>query len=398
MLNADRPDGPLGQSQASKNSTDLLVIGGGVMGLWAALKAARLGLKVHLVEKDTIGCGASGGLLGALMPYMPDKWDDKKQFQFRSLLALEDEINALEAMTGLSAGYRRSGRLIPFPKPHLRVIAERHEQDALRNWKDGDRQFYWRVEDHDVERHGVSAQSCASGLVVDTLAARVSPRAYIAVLRRALELNPQITLSEYNGLRSIDAHKSIATLQDGQTIAFGHIVIAAGYEAFPLLGAALSKPSDMVLGAPIKGQSALLRAKLDPASPVVFLNGIYIIPHEDGTVAIGSTSENSFALPFAIDGQLDALLERAFEVMPDLRSGDLIERWAGLRPRAIGREPMIGAVESAPNVIALAGGFKITFGLAHHLADAALTFVTGDQPQVPDNFLLKHHLTLAESS
>ena len=97
---------------------DLLIVGGGIMGLWAAVMADRAGLKTVLVERDRIGAGASGGVLGALMPYMPDRWDVKKQFQFDALVTLEQEIAGLEAQTGMSAGYRRSGRLMPLPQPH----------------------------------------------------------------------------------------------------------------------------------------------------------------------------------------------------------------------------------------------------------------------------------------
>lgn len=70
----------------------LLVVGGGIMGLWAAVKAERLGIETLLVEADRTGGGASGGLLGALMPHMPDRWSDKKQFQFDALVALEKRL------------------------------------------------------------------------------------------------------------------------------------------------------------------------------------------------------------------------------------------------------------------------------------------------------------------
>lgn len=108
MGKADNPPGPAGQS-----SVELLIVGGGIMGLWAAVHAERLGIETLLVDSARLGSGASGGLLGALMPHMPDKWSGKKQFQFDALVALESDIAALEATTGLSAGYRRSGRLIP---------------------------------------------------------------------------------------------------------------------------------------------------------------------------------------------------------------------------------------------------------------------------------------------
>jgi glycine oxidase len=96
MGKGDNPVASAGQSYA-----ELLIVGGGIMGLWAAVHAERLGIDTVLVEAGRLGEGASGGLLGALMPHMPDRWSDKKQFQFDALVALEREIETLEAATGL---------------------------------------------------------------------------------------------------------------------------------------------------------------------------------------------------------------------------------------------------------------------------------------------------------
>ena len=69
-----------------------------------------------------------------------------------------------------------------------------------------------------------------------------------------------------------------------------------------------------------------------------------------------------------------------------------MERWAGLRPKAIGRDPLVGTMPSCPDVIAVTGGFKITLGIAHKLADAALeTIVTGDAGNLPQSFRPEAH-------
>ena len=120
------------------------------MGLWAALKADRLGIPTLLLDAGTLASGASGGLLGALMAHVPDRWSEKKQFQFDALVSLETEIARLESETGLSSGYRRSGRLIPLPKPHLRDIALRHAQDARENWASAGHDFRWDVLEPDA--------------------------------------------------------------------------------------------------------------------------------------------------------------------------------------------------------------------------------------------------------
>ena len=72
-----------------------------------------------------------------------------------------------------------------------------------------------------------------------------------------------------------------------------------------------------------------------------------------------------------------------------------MERWAGLRPKAIDRDPMVGPHPDHPKVIALTGGFKVSFGLAHKLAEVALRSVYGEEMQLPDSFALQSHLAAA---
>ena len=67
---------------------DVLVVGAGVFGLTAALAFARAGQKVLLVDKAPgAGAGASGGLVGALSPVMPEHWNQRKAAHLRALNA-----------------------------------------------------------------------------------------------------------------------------------------------------------------------------------------------------------------------------------------------------------------------------------------------------------------------
>ncbi len=206
MVQADSLPDHQGQSPLP-SSAALLIVGGGIMGLWAALKADRLGIDTVLVDAGQTGSGASGGLLGALMPHMPDRWNDKKQFQFDALLTLEDEIAQLEAETGMSAGYRRCGRIIPLPKPHLRPIAERHRQEALTNWDQQGQRFHWHVLDAPPVENWVDASAGQAGFVHDTFAAKVSPRALVAALTARLKASRHVRVVE--GQRSCRWAKSV---------------------------------------------------------------------------------------------------------------------------------------------------------------------------------------------
>lgn len=404
MGNADNPTDVAGQSSPLPASADLVIIGGGIMGLWAAVKAERRGIRTVLVEAGRLGQGTSGGLLGALMPHMPDRWNDKKQLQFDALLALEDEIDAIEAATGLSCGYRRSGRFIPLPKPHLRDIAMRHNEEALTNWRlpselPEDRQrFRWDVLDSSPHPGWPDASFAEAGLVHDTFAARVSPRKLTAAIAALLRASRHVTVVEGLEVSRIDASAGRVEFSDGGSIAFGRCIVAAGHKAFPLIEsvcAPLSRPLSRPLGQPVKGQAALLRAGIDPTLPLLYLNGLYLVPHDNGDVALGSTSEEEFDDPFSTDRQLEDLVEKARALVPSLREAAVVERWAGLRPKAVDRDPMVGPHPAHANVIALAGGFKVSFGVAHLLADAALDAATGANMALPKSFSLANHIEVA---
>jgi glycine/D-amino acid oxidase-like deaminating enzyme len=375
-------------------ATDVLVVGGGVMGLWGALRAAEAGLSVTLVDAGGIGQGASGGLLGALFPWMPDRWCEKKQYQLDALVSLPDEIARLEALTGLSANFRRVGRIIPLPKPHLRAIALRHGRDAEANWRAGGQRFHWHLHDGAPAGMALDAEACGAGHVLDTLAARVEPRALGRLLRAALERQPKVRLVEHAALVALDPIRGRATLAGSpDRIAFSHALVAAGAASFGLLETLLP-PLPKPLGQGVKGQAALLAARLDPQSPVVFLDGLYVVPHQGGLAAVGSTSETGYADPTATDGLLDDVVARARRLMPALAAAPVVERWAGIRPKAVGRDPLVGPLPDHANVVALTGGFKISFGLAHRLALSALDAVLGGaRAPLPDNFTLAGQLS-----
>ncbi|WP_267549913.1 FAD-binding oxidoreductase [Rhizobium rhizogenes] len=389
MERADNPPGPAGQS-----SVDLLIVGGGIMGLWAAVHAERLGIQTLLVDANSFGRGASGGLLGALMPHMPDKWSEKKQFQFDALVALEEEIAVLEVATGLSAGYRRAGRLIPLPKPHLREIALGHSRDAQTHWHQGGREFHWHVLDAAPVPGWIDPAAAESGFVFDTLAARVAPRALLKALLTFLAGARHVQLLEGVSVQGIDPDRGVATTSEGD-ILFGRCILSAGHSSFPILDG-LTRDRKSSLGQSVKGQAALLKADVDASLPVIFRDGLYIVPHEGGTVAVGSTSENRFEDPLSTDGQLDELLVAARTMAPALVGAEVVERWAGLRPKAVDRDPMVGAHPDHPSLIALTGGFKVSFGLAHRLAEAAVREAV-DMPScftLPQTFTLASHIAV----
>ena len=135
----------------------------------------------------------------------------------------------------------------------------------------------------------------------------------------------------------------------------------------------------------MKGQAALLDFAA-PRSPQFFVDGLHIIPHADGTTAIGSTSEREYEDATSTDEQLDALIETAQQALPDLRHATVLERWASTRPRSRSRAPMLGQHPLYPGQFIANGGFKIGFGMAPKVAEVMADLVLEGRDQIPDGF------------
>lgn len=371
-------------------SCDILVVGGGIVGLWVARVAQQAGLTVIVLEREHIGSGASGGLLGALMPHMPERWNPKKQFQLDALISLEDRVAEIEAETGLSCGYRRCGRLLPLAKPHHATLAAERRADAEARWGHARGGYGWELRRTGSAQGWPSPAAMPHGVVLETLAARVNPRLYLTAMKAGLGKTTR--LFEGEALDGFDDATGVATTSLGRAIRAGHTVLTAGHASFAVLGSLLNRPADTI-GSPIKGQAALLQAPIDPHWPLVFQDGTYVVPHENGRVAVGSTSERRFDAPFTTDDKLDSVIARAAALCPLLAGAPVLERWANLRPKAVKRDPMIGFAPGHRHLLVATGGFKITFGIAHEMARCALDPVLGKgEATIPESFRVDHHL------
>lgn len=358
-------------------TADVIVIGAGVFGLSVGLAVRRAGLGVLVLDANTPGSGASGGPVGALCPHAPTKWRPFKQFQLDALLTLEAHVARLEAETGLGTGYARCGRLTPLLSDRAVERARAEADGAHEIW--GDRA---RFELIDAPSSAIVPPPECAGWVHETLSARISPPAYLRALAAALG-EAVVPGAHVVGLDAAAGTVSTAT----DAFAAQTIVVAAGWQGWPLLA-----PLQAGLqGMPVKGQAAALQASMP--GPLVYADGFYAIGHDDGTVAVGSTSEKTFAEPYGTDDQLDDLIGRARALCPHLRDAPVVRRWAGLRPKPPGREPVVGPVDDVGRVWAAMGGFKIGFGIAHLVGDAVAAGIVGTAPRypVPQTFLPSAH-------
>ncbi|NBR89863.1 MAG: FAD-dependent oxidoreductase, partial [Rhodobacteraceae bacterium] len=149
---------------------------------------------------------------------------------------------------------------------------------------------------------------------------------------------------------------------------------------------ALSEGRARSFGSGVKGQSALFRADGLAELPQLFIETLHVIPHADGTVAVGSTSENSYGDPKSTDVQLDAMIAKVRALVPPLAEAPVIDRWAGVRPRARSRAPVLGAHPDRPGEFIANGGFKIGFGMAAGVARVMADLLLDGVDTIPPEF------------
>ncbi|QPH53860.1 NAD(P)/FAD-dependent oxidoreductase [Pontivivens ytuae] len=362
---------------------EILVIGAGVFGLWTALRARQAGHDVLVVEAGPApGHGASGGLVGALAPHMPERWNAKKQFQLEALLALGPALAEVERLSGLPTGYGRIGRLVPLATEAARMRAGERAVEAAERWGDAAR---LEVLPGDAYPRWLSVEAAPQGIAYDTLTGRLNPAATCAALAGAfLALGGRLEVA-----RPVTEVAPGRVETSSGPILAERIVVAAGVAGFDLLAPLVGE----VAGRGEKGQALLLEMEA-PDLPLLYADGLYVIPHATGGVAVGATSERDYDDPRGTDAQLDAVLERARTVCPRLGVGRVVARWAGERPRANGRDPMVGAVPGGPGVFAAMGGFKIGFGLGEKVGAMLARELAGEDVGWPESFRVEAHLGL----
>ncbi|MDE0211805.1 MAG: FAD-binding oxidoreductase [Boseongicola sp.] len=344
---------------------DVTVRGAGIFGLAIAWKALQRGARVRVIDRNGPGSGASGGIVGALQPHAPDPWNPLKQYQLESLTEAREFWEGVDATSGASSGFARVGRLQPLMRERDIALARERAAAARKNW---DESALWEIVD--ARGAGNWVPPSPTGLLVhDTLSAIVHPRDAIRSLAAAI----------------LAGGGEIVADEPDQ----GPVIWATGWQGLLDLGNALDRP----VGSGIKGQAALIRHDA-VGQPQVFADGLHFVPHLDGTLAIGSTSERDFATPTTTDGLLDDIIRRAGEIMPDLAGAAVVERWAGVRPRSISRAPLLGPWPGRAGQHVANGGFKIGFGVAPKVAGTILDLVLDGVDTIPPEF---HTRRLTES-
>lgn len=375
-----------------RDSYDCLIVGGGVFGLTIARACLGQGLKVLLVDEGLVGQGASYGLLGALLPHMSERWNEKKQFQFNVLKDFSEVGKELEDETGMSVGYARCGRVVPLGTDNLRERHEVRSREAEILWNLEETGYHHRVYPQDDLDGWLNADLASSGYAFDNFSARANPRAYCAaaaasVLARGGHVLESAEVADIKDL----GEGAEVRLFSGDVLKAGIVVLATGYKAFPMLEELTGKAE---LGSGVKGQAVIARVGQPEGLPILYDRSVYVVPHDDGMCAIGSTTEEDWDDPHSTDEKCEEIWAKALNLCPMLKDSEITQKWAGIRPKAAKRDPMVGFLPDSKSLFVATGGFKIGFGLAHGIAQVSMERIAGIESTIalPASFEMTYHL------
>jgi glycine oxidase len=329
------------ESTYEQRSFDLVVVGGGVIGLACAWRAAQRGARVAVVERSHPPAGATRVAAGMLAPVGELAFGEPELLELTMAAAeiYPDFVTELEEASGLSTGYRRDGA--------LHVALDRDEAAELR-----------RV--HELQR--------SLGLGAEWLPPR-----------RCREVEPGLTPSFNGGVHapgegSVDPRALIAALlaaaaAEGVEVLSGTGVEAALREGERIVGLRTERGEELRAGAtllaagawsgqaawlpeaarppvrPVKGQILELRARggaPPPARGIVASERVYLVPRPDGRLIVGATVEEQGFDTAVTAGGVHELLREAYRLLPEVAEMELVEAAAGLRPATPDNLPRVG--------------------------------------------------------
>jgi glycine oxidase len=323
---------------------DVVVVGGGIIGMAIAWRARRRGMAVTLLERDAVGAGTSRVAAGMLAPVVEAEFGDAGrrllELGLRSSRLWPGFAQELTVLTGASVGLMRTGTL----------LVARDEDEA----RELERQFAFRRSlGLEVVRLRASEAREREPALAPTLRLAleapddhsVDPRLVLAALRGACE-SEGVRLREHAPVERLDLdgggeRATGVTLRDGERVRGGQVVLAAGAWSEQIEGLPAHAG---VRVRPVKGQILRLR---DPAGPgllrrVVRFGGGYVVPRGDGRYVLGATvEERGFELAPTAGGVYE-LLRDAHELLPGISELEVEELSVGLRPGTPDNAPLIG--------------------------------------------------------
>src|SRR5256886_9676483 len=375
----------------TNQTTDVVIIGGGVIGCSIAYQLSKASVQVSVIEREEIAAEASSAAAGLLAPAEVLTGPKAVADLFLASWSMTAEIIAeIEAASGVQVEYFRTGA--------LHVLTNTDDQSSLRRyaeiWRAQVSDVKWLTGDQVYQYEPLLHHTLDAALYVPEAASirpRLMTRAYAEAARQSGAYFYEHT--EVIGLK-LDSGKvvGIETAQ-GQTIHCNRVVIATGAWSAHI-GSWLGLTIPVF---PARGQILSLKQPATPLKYTISGNEIYMVPKIDNTIYVGATVEQVGFDKSNTAGGIAWLLSSAIQLVPELEHAAIADTWSGLRPWSEDSYPILGKAPGWENVTLATGhgpgGFELSAITGKTIAELITTGQTSAliQPFGLERFMGKGH-------
>jgi len=363
---------------------DLIVGGGGVIGLSIAYEAAkRCGWKVTIIESGKIGRGASWAGAGILPPGATlSCLDPIDQLRAAAHSMFPAWVAELEQVSHMNVGYSRCGGIYL-----ARTAGEFATLMANETWwtDQGITFEHWDKAKVLDQSPALSSDSIRGAWYLPDECQIRNPR-YLQALETAckslgVEIRESEDLIDIRCLDSNAASDTCVVVTSRSEIKGSRACLTTGAWTRQVLQefASCSNTTDIF---PVRGQMILFRLPSRPCQHVINDGHRYLVPRADGLILAGSCEEEVGFDPSTTPAMLDDLLAWSRGLMPCLKDATIEKTWAGLRPASIDGFPYISPIPGMSSVFVAAGHYRHGIHFSPITAKLIVDAMTGVQPKI----------------
>jgi glycine oxidase len=353
---------------------DVLIVGGGIIGLTAAhALVTQGGVRVTVTDRSDLGREASWAGAGIIPPGDPARAAHPLD-RLRAITAVRLPTFSADllARTGIDNGYTLCGGV---------EFLEEDEAEVVAAWQAEGIDFE-RLTPAEVRRRhpAVAAPDGPPAYHLPGMAQVRNPRHLRGLVAACGDLGVQLLPhTPVTGFTVVGDRITAAETPAGP-LAAGVVLVAAGAWSDNLL----ARLGARLAVRPVRGQIVLFGG--EPLFWPVLLQGKrYLVPRPDGRVLAGSTEEEAGFVKETTPEGVAGLTAFARRLVPGLADAPVERTWAGLRPGSPDGVPSIGRLPGWRNVFVAAGHFRagvqLSVGTAELLADLILGRAPSADPE-----------------
>ena len=350
----------------TNNARDVVIVGGGIVGCLGGYLLAQQGLKVTVLEMDSVGSHASGFAFGGLDPLtgvgLPEPLLGFSLWCYDRHKSLAKE---LEESTSIDVGFELRDRLhLAFEDEEVRKA--KHDIEWMRSVNGFSVEWVDSNQAREIEPQ-VNPE-CAGALYECSPGALEPYRFVLAAMRAGENNGMEVLQRRATGLVEEGGRCTGVLLENGQIDA-GAVVLAMG----PWTGQASKWCGVNVPVTPLKGQILRLRSENEALKLAVNYSHSYLATKTDGLIWAGTTEEEAGFDENTTVAARDSIMEDFLKMVPSMREAELVQQTACLRPFSADGMPIVDKVSGWDNLYVATGagrkGMLWSTGMAQVLFD-----------------------------